>query len=434
MSKLIERGVAFQLVDHMKGNKLFEEFQSAYTESRSTETALVRVQNDILMAMEHQEVTALIMLDLSAAFDTVNHSILLDRLEKRLGVTSKALQWLASYLSNRQQVVKIENSKSHSSVLKCGVPQGSSLGPYLFNIYSLPVGDIIRSHGLSYHIYADDKQNYVSFKPRDLDSNFLRLRNCIDDLRKWLQENFLMLNDDKTMFTIFGTPQQLAKLGPIQFEVGGCTISVNKEVKNLGVIFDQNLNFRSHVSAVSRRAYHQLYNIQKVRPNLTDVAAKIAVNAFVASRLDYANALLYGLPNCVLYKLQKIQNSAARTLTGVNRREHITPVLQNLHWLPIRRRVEFKILTLMCRIKLGIAPIYLSNLVNSYQPSRMLRSADKHRFVEKTTQLKTGGDRAFQKAGPALWNNLPLNIRSSLSLQSFRKALKTHLFKSEYIH
>ena len=215
-------------------------------------------------------------------------------------------------------------------------------------------------------------------------------------------------------------------------EVGDSVVTLSKEVKNLGVIFDQSLTYRSYTMAVSRGAYFQLYNIQKARPHLTDDAAATAINDFVATRLDYANALLYGLPKCVLYNLQKIQNSAARTLTGIKRREHITPVLKDLHWLPIKRRIEYKILTLMFKVKMGLAPRYISELVHIYDPVRRLCSIVDHKFMEVPTQLKTGGDRAFQKAGPVLWNSLPANIRSSPSLTTFKKALKTYLFRLEY--
>ncbi len=120
-----------------------------------------------------------------------------------MGITGKAFQWFASYLSNRSQSVRIGESKSRPTILKCGIPQGSLLGPF----YTLPIGDIIHSHGLSFHIYVDDNDNYISFKPEDCDQNLVKLRNCITDLRIWLKENFFMLNDDKTFFAIFGTPQ-----------------------------------------------------------------------------------------------------------------------------------------------------------------------------------------------------------------------------------
>ncbi len=148
-----------------------------------------------------------------------------------------------------------------------------------------------------------------------------------------------MLNDDKTLFAIFGTPQQCVKLGPLKMEVGECVVGLSKEVKNLGVIFDQHLNFKPHIMAISKGAYFQLYNIQKIHRNLTNKAAQTTIHAFVNQRLDYANALRYGLPKCVIYNDQKVQNSAACTLTGAPCREHITPVLQDLHWLPVRCRV-----------------------------------------------------------------------------------------------
>ncbi len=129
--------------------------------------------------------------------------------------------------------------------------------PFLFNDYTLPIGDLIRSHGLSFHIYADANDNYISFKPEDCDQNLVKLRN------------FLMLNDDKTLFAIFVTPQQCAKLGPFQIEVGENVVGLSKEVKNLGVIFDQHLNFKSHIMAISKGAYFQLYNIQKIHSNPT---------------------------------------------------------------------------------------------------------------------------------------------------------------------
>jgi len=179
--------------------------------------------------------------------------------------------------------------------------------------------------------------------------------------------------------------------------------------------------------AICKGAYYQLYNIQKVRSSLTK-----AIQAFVNQRLDYANGLLYGLPNNVMHNLQKVQNSAARTLSGAKRRDHITPVLKKLHWLPVKKRVEFKLLTLMYKVKSGTAPAYLTELVEPQKSSRRLRSEDKHKFVEPSTHLVTGGDRAFQKAGPVLWNKLPLNIRMSPSLFSFKRAVKTYLFRQVY--
>eukprot|EP00112_Aurelia_sp_Birch-Aquarium-sp1_P014365 Seg3097.1 transcript_id=Seg3097.1/GoldUCD/mRNA.D3Y31 product="putative RNA-directed DNA polymerase from transposon X-element" pseudo=true protein_id=Seg3097.1/GoldUCD/D3Y31 len=164
-SKLIESAVANQLVEHMTNNGLFEPLQSAYRQGHSTETALLRVQNDILVAMDNQQVSILILLDLSAAFDTVNHDVLLKRLKERCGVQGEALKWFESYLTDRFQMVKLKEITSKRVALHCGLPQGSVLGPLLFLVYILLLGDIIKSKGLQFHLYADDTQIYMSFTP-----------------------------------------------------------------------------------------------------------------------------------------------------------------------------------------------------------------------------------------------------------------------------
>ena len=168
LSKLIEMVVDSQVTKHMDDNNLHEIFQSAYKPLHSTETAMLRVKNDILCALDEGNAVLLVCLDLSAAFDTVDHAILLERLEKCIGITGSCLAWFKSYLSNRSQRVLINGATSSPHKLFCGVPQGSVLGPKLFNIYTLPLGDILRKHSSMFHIYADDDNIYLVFKPINL--------------------------------------------------------------------------------------------------------------------------------------------------------------------------------------------------------------------------------------------------------------------------
>ncbi len=209
------------------------------------------------------------------------------------------------------------------------------------------------------------------------------------------------------------------------------------EVKNLGVLFDQTLSMKSHVSALCRRAYHELHGINCLRGSLNKEAAAAAVHAFVTSRIDNCNALLYGIPDCTLMKVQKVQNAAARTLTGGRKTQHIKPVLKSLHWLPVcyhgRPRIVYKILVIVYKCLYGNGPEYLKELLVPYTPSRTLRSGtDSRLLIEPRTRLATGGDRSFQKAGPLLWNSLPRDIRMSNSLCQFKSKLKKYLYTKAF--
>ena len=207
LSKLCERIVADQFHDHCKVNKLYTLYQSAYKEGHSTETALVKVQNDLLRAMDNDEVVLLLLLDLSAAFDTVSHDILLRRLEERFGVTGTALKWFESYLKGRKQSVLIQGTRSDSQTLECGVPQGSVLGPLLFTCYTSPLADLAENHNMGLHMFADDTQSYISFKPTVSGaegSAVGKLTSFVSDLRCWMCDNKLKFNDGKTVFLLVG--------------------------------------------------------------------------------------------------------------------------------------------------------------------------------------------------------------------------------------
>ena len=194
LSKVIEKVVALQLVDYIENNGLCEVFQSAYRAHHSTETALLRVYNDIAMSIDNQKSVVLVLLGLSVAFDTVDHSLLLARLSTRFGICDQALDWFRSYLSDRTQHVRIQDVSSDVHALPYGVPTGPVLGPLLYSLYTSPLGDIARSHGLSSHFYADDTQLYLSFErssPEDLSTCTSALEDCVKDIDLWMLNNKL---------------------------------------------------------------------------------------------------------------------------------------------------------------------------------------------------------------------------------------------------
>ena len=394
--------------------------QSAYKPFHSTESALLKVQNDILTDIDNRKGVILVLLDLSATFDTIDHGVLLRIMESRLGITGTVLNWFQSYLTNRTSLYH----------LLCGVPQGSVLGPILFTIYILPMGDIARRHGITFHIYADDTQIYCSFDLSDSDNTKSRIENCIADIRLWMISQKLKLNDDKTEIIILSAPSHTTQVNCGNIVIGDSCVVPAASVRNLGVIFDHHLTMESHIKMVSKNAYYHLRNIASIRNTLCVDSAKAPVHAFISSCLDYCNSLLYGLPKKSLDRLQRVQNMAARLITGTKITDHITPVLHGLHLLPInhiQNNDTFKSLQ-------DLAPQYLTELVTPYRPKRSLRSAKKDLLNLPKMSLKRYGYRSFQYAAPALWNNLPESIKSSKELSSFKSSLKTYLFKNYFVH
>lgn len=436
LSKLIEKVVVSQIMEHMVSGNLHESFQSAYKTCNSTETALLRVQNDIRMAIDQKHCVMLVLLDLSAAFDTVDHTLLISRMINRLGIDGTVIRWFESYLSARSQTISIGEACSIAAMLLFGVPQGSVLGPILFLIYTLPIGDIARKHGLHVHLYADDTQLYVSFKPADQLSARLMLHKvetCIAVLRHWMVQNKLKLNDEKTEVIVLTSKQHRSSHGISQVFVGDVPIEPKQAVRNLGAIFDQSLTMDDFVKAICSSAYFHLRNLSSIRSSITQESAHTLVHAFISSRLDYCNSLLVGISVASLNKLQRVQNMAARLVTKTKKRDHITPVLKSLHWLPVKERITFKVLLLAFKCIHHKAPKYLSDLLHIYEPPRQLRSSNSSLLTVPKSRLKTVGDRTFVHNAATLWNALPEHLRAIDSLTKFKSSLKTYLYQQTYL-
>lgn len=396
---------------------------------------MLRVQADMLSRMDKGEVVLLVMLDLSAAFDTVDHRIILKLLQINFGIEATVLKWFHSYLTNRFEIVKVNNTTSNKHSLSCGVPQGSCLGPILFTVYASILFSITEKHSVGVHSYADDCQLYVSFRPSEnaFSSAISILENCIEDIRKWMFTFKLKINDSKTEFMIIGNRQQLSKVQIDSIKVGNDNIVPVSSVRNLGVMFDKNMSMNTHVAKLCRIGYYQLYSIQQIRNYLSAENTKLLIQAFIFSHLDYCNSLLYGITQIQLGKLQRLQNSAARLVTYTPRYVSISPVLQELHWLKVEYRIQFKILVLVYRGVNNLAPEYIVEFLQPVRSSQYsLRSNDSSKLKVPKTKCSTLGDRSFAAIGPKLWNDLPDFIRKSETLAIFKKLLKTYLFKKCY--
>lgn len=429
IGKVMERIVSTQLNNHLLVNDLFSTFQSAYRCHHSTETAMLRITNDINLALDNHDDVILVLLDLSSAFDTIDHTILINRLQSKYGITGTVLKWIKSYLSLRTHSTVIQNTTSDPIGLTYGVPQGSVLGPLLFSLYVAPIEDVICAHGLQPMMYADDTQVYLVVKRSDPIPSLTRIENCAKDLISWMMNNKLVCNSNKTEVIHFSS-RHLPSQAIQSVRIDDNLILTKTDVRDLGVRLDHHLTMEIQIKNICKSAAIALRRIGTIRKYLDMSNAERLIHAFVTSKIDYCNSLLYGLPEKYIGKLQRIQNSAARIVTRTRKSEHITPVLRDLHWLPVSKRIIFKLMLLTFKSVNHMAPKYLADLLHAYIPRRTLRSSADHlRLEEPRFRTDSYGGRAFSVCAPGLWNRIPLEVRESPSLDVFKSRLKTYLFE-----
>ena len=355
------------------------------------------IKNEVHLSLARGESTALVLLDLSAAFDTIDHNILLGYLKSWFGLGGTVLKWFASYLSNRCQ---IGSTLSELSNLIYGVPQGSVLGPLLFSLYTTPLSKIIHLHPhIKFHFYADDTQLYIHLSHKNASSALAKLNACL--------------------------------LGSL--------LHPDDSVRNLGVWFDADFSFSEHVKMTCKACFLQMHDLRRIRQYLTPKVAVLAANALVSSHLYYCNSLFRGLSCFNQYKLQIIQNTLTRIVTNHRKYTHVTPILKQLHWLPVKYRCIFKTAILVHKFLHSGSPSYFEPFLSlgscpystrhSHPDRQYLTVPPFHSSVFKS--VKHFG-KTFAFDAPKIWNELPHDMQSATSVASFRKKLKTYLFAKAY--
>ena len=423
-SKLVERVAKIRKDEHMTLNALHTPEEFGYKKNHNTETMMLGLTDEVLRGFDENQATIVIFLDLSAAFDTIDPEKLLQIMKDELGITGVALEWFRSFLTGRTQRVKINNEYSDSVKVPCGTPQGSVLGPPLFNTNVRSQPKVFQHCKFNTSSFADDSNGRRTFA---LTFQFDVVKNevvrCMKLIVEWSHAHFMKINPDKTEIVLFYPPSlnKEVLIKGVFFEEQ--CIRFSEIVKNVGVYLDKNLNMDAHVKNITSHCYKILKDIGSIKKNLQKDHLAQLVHSVVTSILDYCNCLFMNISKENMFKLQKVQNAAARLVLGIRRRESARAALRELHWLNVESRVVFKIILLVYKVVNGMCS---ENIKLSFKPFNG-RSNDF--LLLNTPNFKTKyGKRIFEYNGSRLWNAMSYEMRTEDDIGKFKKNLKTLLF------
>ena len=414
--KLLEKVVHLTISRHLEDNNLLTENQGGFRKNRSTTSTIVALTDNILKAMNDSKITVATFIDLRKAFDTINHTVLLRKIEHS-GIGGTLLEWCKSYLSHRTQSTFANGVKSDSLMVTCGVPQGSVLGPLFFLLYVNDMTEYVKDANIN--LYADDTVIYVQGK-KACDCS-LRIQTALNKFSQWCDMNALHINASKTKTMVFGTSKKLKKLGNVTTKIGAVMIRQVPSYKYLGVTLDSTLSFKLHLSNVIRTVSHKLYVLSKIRKYLTERASVLIYKTMVLPYLDYADIIYNKACLQDLEKLQRLQNRALKICLKVikfaetetiHRRTKV-PLLSN-------RRKEHLLNFMYKRKDLGL---YLQT------PARETRSADAPKFVLPTPYLQCYKG-SIEFAGAKAWNDMPTSLRLTPNYLSFRNKIHRELLNT----
>lgn len=416
LSKIFEKIVLHQLVDFIDTTAIYKETVSGFRKGHSTGTALLKLRDDIKQAMKAGEVTLVVLVDFSKAFDTICHHSLIKKMSK-LGFSKQFLYWTLSYLSDRSQFVQIDADKSEKVPIHHGVPQGSILGPVLFNLYVNDLQDVVNTSTIQ---YADDTTIYKSCRPGNINSAETDINNYLNSLSSWSTKNSLAANSIKTKYMICST-SRLSKLHGIETHQSNITftdipLEREKSTKLLGIQIDEHLTWQYQLNNVLSSCYGSLSTLRKLKHFTTFKLRKQLVEALILSKLDF-NDFVYSLSSTKLNKLQRLQLAACSFVYG--RYCNIEDIIK-LKWLPIKERRDMNLLKITHKA-LNSASWPSTCRLELHTHSKTLRNSNETRL--KPSNI-TG---IFQDTASKVFNCLPLKLKNDTNYKTFCRNTKSYL-------
>lgn len=426
-SKILEKIIANQLTLFLENNHLLTDNQHGFRPKLSTTTALTTINNIIYQNMDDKKITLLTLCDLSKAFDSVNHTILLEKLSK-VWVDHF---WFTNYLTDRTQSVRLNNFTSSKLTTCFGVPQGSILGPILFNIYVNDLTNHINNNCITIQ-YADDTQILHSGSLGELNNIIQHTEVSLSNIRAYFMKNGLLLNTDKTQCIFIGSRQILAQLpNNISIQFHDTKIHPTAKVKNLGIYMDQYMTYETHINDLHKKIMGALLYINKIKHFLDKETRILAIKSLALTHLNYCNIIWGTTASTLITKAQKLQNFAAKVADGKARKfDHVTPIMKELEWLDINNTITYNIATTVFKKLNNLYPTHFLPLPTVNTVTNSTSRQGSNLYVPRYKTLT--GSRSLHITGPNIWNQLPNEITNTTSINVFKNKLRNHLLSKQY--
>ena len=421
VSKILERAVHDQLYQHLHTHNLLNKWQSGFRPHYSTTSALTYVNEEILKHIDNGKLIGIVFLDLKKAFDTVDHELLIQKLP-HYGITNNTLLWINNYLNNRTQITKINDINSDSMPIKCGVPQGSILGPLLFTIFINDLPDTIKHCNVT--LYADDTALIVAGKTSDEIQNYLK--KDLVNTKKWLDDSKLSLNVNKTKSMLIGTNQRLAKTTPLALKIDNKPIEQVHAFKYLGLWIDSNYKFKTHLDKIKHKIAFKVISLMRIKSYISKKYRQLIFNALISPHFDYVSTIWSSSSSSLLKPLSRLYSKAGKTILNLPMRTPTKEVLHTLNWPPLHKRWDLHKCLITHKILNKKMPDYLKNtftyVFNTH--NRTTRSSQSKLLALPPIKTNYGKNR-LGYSGASIYNELPPAIREITSIPSFKSRLKT---------